>query len=70
MQQAYIAENVRGRAGPGRDPADPFANAGIDFVEVSTLSMRLSCSSCGRNGTQHCMGYMSPSASVKGGQSE
>lgn len=34
MQQAYIAENVRGGAGPGRDPADPFANAGINFVEV------------------------------------
>ena len=36
MQQAYMAENVRagarGPSGPGRD--DPFANAGINFVEV------------------------------------
>ena len=37
MQQAYIAENVRAGAGAGRDSTDPFANAGINFVEVELL---------------------------------
>ncbi|KAK9836439.1 hypothetical protein WJX74_000621 [Apatococcus lobatus] len=40
MQQAYIAENVRGTAGPGKDSVDPFASAGINFVEVKGQDLR------------------------------